>query len=401
MAIHLGGHVDIYLLLDLVETTFEGVVGGLFARPDGVIAMFRDAGVPDFVAAGVQQGDIIRITSGLPTVPKEFKVASVAVGELTVDERVSFPLASDEETPSGFVAYTIGRIGPVYNDVLADVGGVPFTTGVTSRKVARLGRVTLPGGPVMDILDVAVLDPSIGEAAFKSPVDGFIHFPNHVTYDATSLPPAPTDTRTPIEGLQYATIVNNPLSAQSARVWMEVVVGTVETPVRFDGTTLRVRYRTLDAYDAIYGFITDRLQRTVAANQLPRGHNPVSLRMAINYKLKSTAPSTLDDSVIAQTVVDFINAFDTSVSPIDVSGILTLIRGTFPTIESIALPFVVSYVLLAPTGDLVTYETQDVVVIDPAKQVDGPVLDLVALGISDRTVRYLANVIDVTAQEVP
>lgn len=400
LALHLGGHVDIYLLLDLVETTFTGTVGGLSARPDEVVCMFRDATVPDFVAAGVKVGDVIRVTSGLPVVPREFKVTAVRMSELEVDPHVPFPVATDENAPPTLVSYTIGHAGPVFNDVLSDVGGIPKTTGSTSRQVAHSGRVTLPGGPVMDILDVAILNPAPADAAYRSPVDGFIHFPNHVTYSPGTIPPAPTDLQTPIEGLQFSTIINNPLEAQSARMWMEIQVGTVETPARFDGQTLRVRYRTLTAFAAIDGFVRDHLQRTVAANQLPRGHNPVSLAMDINYRLRPTATATLDDTVIAQAVVDFINAFDTSEEPIDVSSIVDKVRETFPSIGSMMLPLTVRYTLLLPTGDLAGFETQDLVVIDPAKQVSGPLLDLEALGISDRTVRYLANTIDVTAKQV-
>jgi hypothetical protein len=388
LALHVGGMVDIYLLLDLVETSFTGAVGGLFARPDGVINMFRD---PSSSFANVEVGDVIRIIGGVPQVPGEFVVVENHGNELVVDPRVPFGIATDESAPPANVSYTIGRIGPIFNDVLSGTGGVPLATGVTSRHVSHPGGITLPGGPVMDILDVAILDPTSPESAFKSPVDGFEHFPNHVNG-------TPREAATAIQGLQFATVIHNPLEAQSARQWMEIVIGTDARPSRFDGRSLRVRYRTLAGYDAIYGFVTDRLQRTVAANQLPRGHNPVSLSIALTYKLSPTAPSLLDDSVIAQTVVDFINAFDTSVTPIDVSAIGQQVRNAFPTISAL-LPFEVTYTLLAPTGAVLTYRSGDIVVIDPSKQVDGPALDLGSLGVTDRTVRYLANTLDVTAHE--
>jgi hypothetical protein len=388
LALHVGGMVDIYLLLDLVETSFTGTIGDLFPRPDGVINTFRD---PSRSFANVQAGDVLRVTGGLPQLPREFLIVETRSTELVVDPRVSFPLATDELAPAGTVSYTIGRIGPTYNDVLAGTGGVPLQTGVTSRRVSSPGHVTLPGGPVMDILDVAILDPPSSESAFKDPADGFVHFPNHVN-------------GTPVEataaaGLQFATVIHNPLEAQSARQWMEIVVGTNTRPGHFDGLNLRVRYRTLSAYDTIYAFVTDRLQRTVCANQLPRGHHPVSLSIDVRYKLSPTAPSQLDNTVIAQTVVDFINAFDTRETPIDVSAIGQKIRNTFPTISAV-LPIVVTYSLLAPTGDVLNYQSSDVVLVDPAKQVDGPVLDLVSVGVTDRTVRYLANTLDVTAEQV-
>jgi hypothetical protein len=388
LAIHVGGMVDIYLLLDLVETSFTSTVGDVFPRPDGVINVFRDLSQS---FAKVQVGDVLRITGGLPQLPREFLIIESSGAELVVDPRVSFPLATDELAPAGTVAYTIGRIGPTYNDVLAGTGGVPLQTGVTSRRVSSPGRVTLPGAPVMDILDVAILNPPSTESAFKNPSDGFVHFPNHVNGTPIEA--------TPAAGLQFSTVIHNPLEAQSARQWMEIVVGTGTRPARFDGLNLRVRYRTLSAYDAIYAFVTDRLQRTVCANQLPRGHHPVSLSIDIRYKLSPTTPSQLDNAVIAQRVVDFINAFDTSVTPLDVSAIGQRVRNAFPTISAV-LPIVVTYSLLAPTGDVLTYQSSDLVLVDAAKQVGGPVLDLASLGVSDRTVRYLANTLDVTAAQV-
>jgi hypothetical protein len=42
ISLHVGGHYDTYL--DLPETQVEenGLVGGLFARPDGLVNVFRD-----------------------------------------------------------------------------------------------------------------------------------------------------------------------------------------------------------------------------------------------------------------------------------------------------------------------------------------------------------------------
>src|SRR5690606_12497552 len=135
---HVGGMTDIYLRTALVETEFTGTVGDLFPRPDGVVAMFRD-GSQDFVAAGVAGGDIIRVTAGLPKVPAEFLVVAVLSSDtLVVSERSPFPVATDEAIPPTTVDYTIGNIGPNYNNVLADVGNLPLTTGSTSRQISQV-----------------------------------------------------------------------------------------------------------------------------------------------------------------------------------------------------------------------------------------------------------------------
>lgn len=392
---HVGGNVDIYLRTDLVETSFTGAVGALFQRPDGVITVFRDGSVS---FASVQLGDIIRITAGLPSTPAEFLVVEIDGADLIVSEIAPFPLATDEAAPVTAVNYTIGRIGPIYNDIVADTGGLPYTTGTTSRSSATSGRVTLPGGPIMDILDVAILNPAPTENAFKSTLDGFVHFPNQVDT-------VPSDLATPAAGLQFQTIVHNPLYAQSASQWLEVVVGTDTNQGRFDGFQLRIRYRTLAAFADIDNFVRGTRERVSAAYQLPRGHHPVSIGMKIVYRLKTSATTLLDNTAIAQTVVDYVNAFDASDSSIDVSTVIQLIKDTYPTIANL-LPLspggpilTITYDLRAPTGDVVSYATNDVVEVDPSKQAGGPVLDLVALGVSNRTLRYVANTIDVVAKQ--
>lgn len=392
---HVGGAVDIYLRTALVEASFTGAVGSLFARPDGVATIFRDGAVS---FAAVQLGDIIRVTAGLETVPAEFLVVEISGSDLIVSETSPFPVATDEALPPTTVNYTIGRVGPVYNDVIADIGGQPYTSGTTSRQSATPGRITLPGGPVMDILDVAILNPPPVESAFKSTLDGFEHFPNHV--NAT-----PSNAATPTAGLQFQTVTHNALYAQSTAQWLEVIVGTDVNPTRFDGLQLRVRYRTLASFDVIDAFVRGPRERVSAAYQLPRGHHPVSVGMSINYRLKTTATTLLDNTAIAQTVVDYINSFDAATQSIDVSNILRLVLDTYTDIANI-LPLApggplltITYDLRAPTGDVLSYATTDVVEVDAVKQVAGPVLDLAVLGVSDRTLRYIANTIDVVARQ--
>ena len=403
---HVGGAVDIFLRTGLVETEFTGTIGDLYARPDGLSLMFRD-GSQDFVVAGVLPGDIIRVTAGLPITPAEFLVVEVLdTTTIMISERAPFPVATDEALPITTVNYVIGRIGPTYNDVLADIGGVPLTTGITSRQVATPGRITLPGGPVMDILDVAILNPPPAEAGFKSTLDGFVHFDvqaNTLPTQSIGAPPPP---------LAFRTIVHNPLYAQSSTQWMEVVVGADNDPTRFDTYQLRVRYRQLQSFGSIDSFVRSARERVSAAYQLPRGHHPVSVNMTITYTLKATATETLDNLAIAQTVVDYINAFDASDSSIDVSTVIQLVKNTYTTIANIvpSTPggaiLTITYDLRAPTGDVLSYQTNDVVDVDPTKQVAGPtllllngeLLPLEAFGVTDRTLRYIANTTDVVAR---
>lgn len=388
---HVGGAVDVYLRTGLVETSFTGQVGGAFARPDGVATVFRDASV-SFV--GVLPGDIIRITDGLTSVPAEFLVVENAGTELIISEGSPFPVATDENSPPTSVSYTIGRVGPAYSDVIADLGGQPYLTGRTSRTAVTAGRITLPGGPVMDILDVAVINPASGEAAFFSPFDGFVRFPAQA--NAT-----PSEARTPEEGLQFQTIVRNPLFAQTSRQWMEVIVGTDTNPARFDGYSLRVRYRTLTSFSAIDEFLRATRERVSASFQLAKGHHPVSIRMTIYYRLKATATSLIDDDALTSTLVEFINKFDCAVQALDVSTVIALVKDANTNIANIVPAaagqplLTISYDLRLPTGDVLTYETADVVEINADKQVAGPSVDLEALGVTWRTLRYIANADDI------
>ncbi len=388
LQLHVGGMVDIYLLLDLAETSFTGIVGDLFLRPDGLNVVFRDLAVD---LSAVLLGDIIRVTAGLADTPAEFMVIDKDGTDLIVSERAPFPIATDEQSPLGAVSYTIGRVGPSYTDVISN-SGAAYTTGTTSRRVATPGRITLPGGPVMDILDVALLNPALAEASFKDPLDGFVHFADRVNGDPSEAVVAPAS-------LQFSVRVRNPLEAQSPVQWMEIQVGTDTNATRFDTYQLRVRYRTLSTFSTIDSFIRGRRERTAAASQLPRGHHPVVVSVAVSYKLKSTATALLNDAVVVQTVVDFINSFDTSVAPIDTSAIESLLRTTFPTIASIT-PIVIGYVLSAPTGELMTYSTVGEVKIDPALQISGPALNLPSYGVSDRTIRYISNTNSVSSTRI-
>jgi hypothetical protein len=159
-----------------------------------------------------------------------------------------------------------------------------------------------------------------------------------------------------------------------------------------------VTYQTQSGFAQIDTFVTSALQRTVAASQLVRARFPVNLLIPIQYTLRSDAPAALVNSVLVQTVVDFINTFDPSITPIDTSAISQLLRDTYPTIGSI-LPIVITYELLTPTGVVLTYQTADEVIVEASRQIAGPSMALLPLAVSNRTLRYLANTIDVTATQ--
>jgi hypothetical protein len=402
---HVGGCVDIYVRTGLTETSFTGTVGGLFTRPDGVAAILRD---PDsnFLTAGVTPGMIVNVVGGLPNVPSQYLVEEVInANTLAINETAPFPVATDQAVPPTTISYTIGQVAPNFVDVLANAGGQPVTTGITSAQISLSGRITLPGGPVMDIIDVAIINPQASESLFESTLDGFVHFPNQV--NAT-----PMQAQTPAEGLQFQTVSHNTDYNQSNLQWLDVVVGTDTFQSRFDGYNCRVRYNTIADFNSIDAFVRGTDERVSAAFQLPKGHNPVTVSLVLAYTLSASATATLDDSAVSQTIIDYINSFDATDGSIDVSTIIQLVRNAYPTISGIVPQFTgtpiltIEYTLRAPTGDVLTFSTNDVVLLDSSYQTGGPSpptwefmgepVTLTSLGVTTRTIRFVANTSTIT-----
>jgi hypothetical protein len=131
----------------------------------------------------------------------------------------------------------------------------------------------------------------------------------------------------------------------------------------------------------------------------------VVVSMTIVYVLSSTATTLIDNTAVAQTVADYINSFDATAASIDVSTVIQLVKNTYPTIANIVPPgpgqpiLTILYALRAPTGDVLSYQTVDVVNVEPAKQVGGPILQLDAYGVTPRTLRYVSNAIDVVVKQ--
>lgn len=388
LAPHVGGRVDIYPLLDLVETTFVGVVGAPYARPDGIANILRDADGTNLSVAG--RGDVVRIVGGIPGAPREFLVLSADANQIVVSENIFFPRATDELTPPVDVQYTVGRVPPAYTDVLS-VAGFPLPRGRTSRTVSHSGRVTLPGLPIMDILDVAILNPPVAEAAYLDPVDRLIHFVERVSQ-------TPQLAITPTQPLQYRVVVNNPLVAQSTQQWAEIEVGQNGSLARYDGLQLRVRYRTVVAFATLQDFVSSRTRRVNNADHLIRGHYPVTLTMVVTVRTSTVATAPVDYVAVTQAIVALVNGFDTSSRPIDVSAISTMIRDNFPNVSAV-FPFRIDFTLATPNGDLATFQTSDEVRLDARLQRTGPPLDRLGSTVSPRVVRYLTSTANIEVLE--
>jgi len=485
LAIHVGGAVDIFTLLDMTDKIYTGVVGELFTRPDNIVNVFLDntqsflATGQDFSLLGLQAGDLVtisadaagttrdgvytlirirptatdtieveetipgtatvsanatvgitdstgliirlaplgitplvsdtgrnftnalvgdvlRITAGLPGVPREFRITDKSSDNrrLFISDKLPFDVATDElDAPDDVVSYTIGRSSPGFSDIFNDGGGTAITTGVTSRKVATAGRVTLPGEPIMDIIEVLVTNPDpVGDAAYIDPTDGFVHFDTRVNVAPSATPPGP---------YEYQYIVNNPLKAQTSQQYAEILINTPGKD--WANKTLRVKYKSLAGFSGIDSFVTGVQQRVISASQLIKGHYPARVVYSTSYRTRLDASEAVSATDLSKELVNYILEFNTLVTPLTRYGITRHLLNTFPDLEGFTddgTADSLQLIITVPSGEILTYDLgltlDDRIIPIAAAQTGGPALNLSALGMSNRTIRYIAKTEDMT-----
>jgi hypothetical protein len=371
--LHTGGHYDTYFETALTQVEELATVGGYFRRPDNLTLAFRDPELTydngdTFTSLGVVVGDVVYVRDGILGAPRGYIITDVTDHTLLVDTRTPFSQASDELEVNS-VTYSIGHISPEFADI--DFGGgvyyrvaAPSTTYEevpygTSRSVSEPGKIILSRGPAQEVLRVEIVDPSALDAAITDPETGTIIFHNRSNGE-------PVISATPTE-TEYQVSIKNPESAQSWEAVTEVVVGygigSLGLPDRehFDGTTLRVVYKTPASMSSIHAYVRNPSYRVLTANHLVRARHPVWISLNIEYRLKDTATEVLDETAAAEFLEEHINAFDPN-DTLDVSDIMTALRSEFPVIGAV-YPFTVNYTFHSPDGQLVTFETSDVISI--------------------------------------
>lgn len=367
--LHVGGHFDTYVELAVANTAFEGILGGVYARPDGVVNVFDDTALADWTTTAVEVGDVIRITAGLPEVPRDFPIKEIRTTELYVSALRGFPSIETNLT------YYIYRplFGPDVQ-IYPTIG--TSATGLTTNTVQTVGHMVLPAEPHYDIIDVAVLNPDPGDTYVNDP-DGYVHFTSRI--NTTPVLPSANNIALP-----FQVIGNEPANGQSARCFDEVVV-----PTQYNGKRVRVTYETLAGFSPIDLFTRDRFERILAANVQLKAFHPVYLSMRVPYALSNIATGTVDELKLRQNIVAYVNSFS-PLDVIDVSDITTYVKNFSINIGTV-FPFEIQYDLLAPNGNVYSFTTQDVVGMDAAKLDPGfdiTLNQLLSLTVSDRTVRY-------------
>lgn len=370
--LHVGGHYDVYVELAATNTSFEGLLGGVYARPDGVVAVFGDTAVPNWTATNVVEGDVIRVTAGFPEVPRDYPVRTRTASELSVSALHSFPSAA-----TGLTYYVYRPLFGPDVQIYPTVG--TSTTGFTASTTQTANHLVLPPEPHYDIVDVAVVNPDPGDT-YVNDSDGYVHFTTRVNTTPV-LPPAAN------VALPFQLVGSSPANGQSALAFDSVVL-----PSQYNGKRVRVTYQTLAGFSTIDSYTRDRFERVLAGNIQVKGYHPVYLSMRIPYSLSPLATSTVDELSLRQNLVAYVNSFDPR-DVIDVSDLLTYTKNFSVNIGTV-YNFEIQYDLLAPDGKVYSFTTADVVGMDPDKaDPSTPVTlnELLALTVSDRTVRYLTR----------
>lgn len=397
LTLHTGGHQDVFIDSSTLETSFSGVVGAKFSRPDGVISVFRDSTYADYDATSnptghkftspdpttslsLEAGMALRIWTGLPLSARDFIIREVRDTELYVSEKVPFPIATDED--STYVTWSVGQNMPNYQDV------VPQTaTGQTSQQVQNSGRITLPGGPLYNILDVTVDDDSDPDS---DPTDGLVHL-NVRTNEAPTTQVAPDN--------EYQVVVHTPEAHQSNRSYVELLVGPEGNLAKYDGKTVKVTYDTVVGFDSVDLKVSNRRDRIASASPLTRAYHPVYLSFFMEYRLLNSATDEIDDNAAIDELIGYISTFPPT-EVIDVSLLSDFLRQVYPQVGHV-FPFQISYYVHVPDGRVVEFESSEAVTVpaavaelqalltDPDSATEG-LLNPLDYGVSDDTLRYLA-----------
>lgn len=397
VAIHRGGHVDIFTDLPTQRVTARLVVGEAAPRADRVVATFVDA-TASFISAGVLVGDVLHVASGLVDAPRDFKIAAVRATALDVVPSTPFATATEDAPSPPNVVYSVGDNYPAFDNHVAS-GSRPART---SQAIALSGHVVLPAGPVGTIARVEVPAPSGDLAPFVDPTTGV------AVFSARRNGPWPRAPR-PGEPLSYRVVGHNPREAQSMRAVTTLELGWGGATL--DGTEVLVTYETPLGFAAVDALVASDQDRVPGANTLARAPHPVYVSFTLPYRQRTLprtpneAVAAVDEARVLAALVAFVEA--SPVEGLDVAGVTSEALRADSNIGG-AFSFTIAYEALLPDGRVARYTTEDRVTLFPGEGTTARLRNpadfglavgdaaglarlLGGMGLSNRVVRYRTN----------
>jgi len=298
------------------------------------------------------------------------------------------------------MVYSVGAVYPDFNDKLS----VSSVLARTSRQERRDNAASLAGRVVYRVNRVEIFTADAALDPYRDPITGTLVC--SVQVNTPGLTP-PTSTST----LPFQLIVDNPSEGNTAlsQTYLEVTWPGLSLL----GAIMEVTYDTLADFGTIADYLRSPDNRTPGANVLARGFHPVYLRILIPYRLRRGYVS-FDTTVAARDIAARVNAYAESLS-LDVGAILNMVREVALAITP-GLDWEVTYDLQAPDGRLYKYRTTDRIecvetasngvtlenyadVGLPASPGATLTAQLLAIGVSDRTVRYIVRDDMITFEE--
>jgi hypothetical protein len=409
VAMHVGGHMDIYVRQPVQQVVEQLVINTLTPRNDDAVIMFRHLNrVPTFVAAGVVPGDVLVITSTTPvgSLPVfQYVITAVSDYQLQVSTKTPFPLPTDEAATAISIAYTVGDNYPDFDNKIVELG--PLADARTSRQFSQFNSVILPARPTYIIRDVELLPPIPPQlAGYVDITSGGVNFTARKNAAPTTAPVAG-------EELGYFISVQNPTQSQSVNAVATLEVGW--PAIDLSGLSLQVTYETPTNFEAVDAYIGDRLNRPGCSNTLAKAYHPIYLFASIPYRLRTSPASALETTVpefnpllAEQALQEAVNNYQ-GADRLDVSLLSSAARATSTAVASI-YNFPLTYQLIIPDGSVMTFETQDEITIFPDGATSTAALlnptdfglpatgyysalrqFLLNQGVSDRVTRYCAS----------
>jgi len=163
------------------------------------------------------------------------------------------------------------------------------------------------------------------------------------------------------------------------------------------GETVFLVYDTVSGLPSVDTFVTNRTNRVLCSNHLPKAAIPVYVTANIQYVVKEDATEVLNEATVAAGVASYINTIG---SDLYVSNVIAYILDNWGhIIENVRTPLNVNYVLWSTEGKRIAYTTTNKVELREdllADVIPDPYPDPAAFSMSSRLMRFVASASGIT-----